>query len=338
MFRSEVFWLGVIVAFACLVFIGGRLFPDATDSDTSSEAARMLFVGDVMLARHVETLMDTEGAYYPFRGVRDFFGEAVAVVGNFEGAIPPRHVQTPNGAMRFSVDAEIAPVLARTGFTHLSLANNHADDYGETGYHNTRAVLARAGMVAAGHPYELTTDDILYQELDGRVVALVPLYAVSGAPDEAALETMLVEATRASDLQVVFVHWGEEYALTASQAQRSLAHTLVDLGADAVIGHHPHVVQDVEVYRNAPVFYSLGNFIFDQYWRSEVEEGLMVALSFTDAHVRYELLPVTSTETPSAPRPMKRVERTQFLNGLANRSEESLRDELRAGVIERPVF
>ena len=231
-----------------------------------------------MLARHVETLMDTEGAYYPFRGVRDFFGEAVAVVGNFEGAIPPRHVQTPNGAMRFSVDAEIAPVLARTGFTHLSLANNHADDYGETGYHNTRAVLARAGMVAAGHPYELTTDDILYQELDGRV------------------------------------------------------------GADAVIGHHPHVVQDVEVYRNAPVFYSLGNFIFDQYWRSEVEEGLMVALSFTDAHVRYELLPVTSTETPSAPRPMKRVERTQFLNGLANRSEESLRDELRAGVIERPVF
>lgn len=334
---SELFWLGVTVCVGVAVLGGGQLFSDDA-AEVSEASAQMLFVGDIMLARHVETLMDARGFSYPFRGVRDLFGEAAGIVGNFEGAIPERHRQTPSGAMRFSVDSAFAAPLARVGFTHLSLANNHADDYGAAGYRNTRAVLAEAGIVAFGHPYELSPESISYQELGERVVALVPLYAVVGTPDEVALEETLAAASRGSDLQVVFVHWGDEYEPTTSQSQRALARTLVDLGADAVIGHHPHVVQDIEVYRGAPIFYSLGNFIFDQYWRSEVEEGLVVALRVEEGHARYELIPVTSATTPSAPRPMNRTERGRFLDALASRSEESLREDVRAGAIERPVF
>ncbi len=291
-----------------------------------------------MLARHVETLMNARGAYYPFRGVRDLFAESAAIIGNFEGAIPEQHFQTPGGAMRFSVSAAVAPVLARAGFTHFSLANNHADDYGDVGYRTTRMTLERAGIEVAGNPRTPDVADVLTSELDGTTVAILPLYAVVNTPDAALLERMLTAASDVSDLQVVFIHWGTEYAPEANDAQRTLARMLVDLGADAVIGHHPHVVQDIEEYRNALIFYSLGNFIFDQYWTAAVEEGLTLTLSIVDGKARYALIPVTSSETPSAPRPMNRVERGQFLAELADKSEESLQKAILSGVIERPIF
>ena len=92
-------------------------------------------------------------------------------------------------------------------------------------------------------------------------------------------------------------------------------------------------MQDIEEYRGAPIFYSLGNFIFDQYWNGDVQEGLTVALSFSKHEARFTLLPVTSIETRSQPRPMNRVERTQFLDTLAKRSEQTLTEPITDGTI-----
>jgi poly-gamma-glutamate synthesis protein (capsule biosynthesis protein) len=82
------------------------------------------------------------------------------------------------------------------------------------------------------------------------------------------------------------MHWGIEYKNISNDAQRNLAHLLIDKGVDAVIGAHPHVVEEAELYKNKPIFYSLGNFIFDQYFSEETQEGLSVGLILQDGAVK----------------------------------------------------
>jgi hypothetical protein len=100
--------------------------------------------------------------------------------------------------------------------------------------------------------------------------------------------------TKKSDMQIAYVHWGTEYELAHNAAQETLAHVLIDAGADAVIGHHPHVVQDVAFYKDKPIFYSLGNFIFDQYWDTDVQTGLGVRMTIDDGSIAYEAIPFTT--------------------------------------------
>lgn len=330
--KSEIFWLLVI----CLVAIGVTIFARSMplrDSVAKGERESMLFMGDVMLARNIERLMNTYGTYYPFKGIRDLLAGHEVVIGNFEGSIPTRHVQTPSLAFRFSVASSTAPVLSRVGFTDMTLANNHAYDYGEETYTNTREVLQKAGLAVGGNPRMLSNDEVLYHTIDDVQVAIIPINTIGGTPTLEQITKVLVNAAKKSDVQIVSIHWGTEYELVSNDAQRAHARALIDAGADTIIGHHPHVVQDIEEYRGAPIFYSLGNCIFDQYWDANVQEGLAVALSFTENKIHYVLIPLTSVDTQSAPRPMNRIERLQFLDTLASRSEESLVDAIKDGNI-----
>lgn len=331
--RSEAVWLLAVIVVAACVLAFSRDSHDSVLRTGKEETQRMLFVGDVMLARHVETLMDLHGRYYPFQGLRDLFASHAVVVGNFEGSMPQVHRHTPDLQLRFSVDALVAPVLARVGVTDMTLANNHAYDYGVEGYVHTRTTLTDAGIAAYGSPARVSAQEVGYRTVGGVTIAVVPIHAVGSTPSEESLRELFAEVVAQSDLQIVSIHWGTEYAPTANEAQRQLAHMLVDLGADAIMGHHPHVVQDVELYRNAPIFYSLGNTIFDQYWNDAVQEGLAISVSFADNAVRYELIPLSSSANRSVPAPMGRVARSQFLAALADRSEEELGAALKRGVI-----
>lgn len=333
--HSELFWLLLICLAAAAVLAFTRNRP-TYGSETAPEEDAMLFVGDVMLARHVETLMDTEGTYYPFKGVRDMLKEYEAVVGNFEASIPEHHAHTPGFAFRFSVDKRVVEALPRVGFTHMTLANNHAYDYGEKGYAHTRDTLTAAGLEIAGNPKKNSPDEVLYRTVGDVETAIIPINTIGETPKLSEIQNALAAAAEKSDVQIVSLHWGVEYKATANDAQQALAHALIDAGADAIIGSHPHVVQNVEEYRGVPIFYSLGNFIFDQYWNAAVQEGLTVAISFSDDEIRYTLLPVSSIDTRSAPRPMNRVERVAFLNALAERSEETLADAIKEGVVVEP--
>jgi len=329
---NEIFWLLVIALSAAAFFIYFRN-PAPAESKQTNKDERMLFVGDIMLARSVETQMNSKGLYHPFKGLRDMLLEYDAVVGNFEGSIPKQHIQTPGYSMTFSVGKEVATVLPRVGITHLSLANNHSYDYGKDGYDNAREVLADAGLNVGGNPKTVSADEVLYKTIDGVRVAIIPINTIFGAPSATEIKKVFADIEEKSDIQIVFIHWGEEYELVANKEQRSLARALIDQGADAIIGSHPHVVQNIEEYRGAPIFYSLGNCIFDQYWNEDVQTGLSVALSFTDKTMQFTLLPISSIDERSVPRPMNRIERLQFLDTLAERSQKSLEDAIKEGVI-----
>ena len=234
----------------------------------------------------------------------------------------------------FSVDPKNLEGMSKYGFTHLGLANNHAYDFGVDDYDHGKKVLEDHGFTTFGDPGELATSAIAYMDLGTTTVAVVGVYAVDAAPPLAAVAAVFAEASRNSDLQIAFIHWGEEYTLVHNAFQEKVAQTLIDAGADTVIGHHPHVLQDIDVYKDVPIFYSLGNFVFDQYFSEDVQQGLMLETSFEPSTIRFELFPVTSIGTRSQTRLMAEYERELLLKALAKRSDQTLQSMIENGYIE----
>lgn len=289
----------------------------------------LMFAGDVLLARDVEFRMRQYGGDYPYRGIVEELATADAVIGNFEATIPFEHSMTPSFVTKFSVAEEYVDDLAAAGFTHVSLANNHALDFGEEAYANARAVLEENDIVSFGRPNGMETTYITLE--DGRVVAVLGVHTLWRPPTHTEIQAALAAATAESDLQIVYIHWGVEYATSHSHAQETLAQQAIDAGADMIVGHHPHVVQDVQVYKDKLIFYSLGNFVFDQYFSADVQDGLLLKLVTEDSHVRLDLLPVTSRDTRNQPHVMTNTQMTPFLQALAGRSDESLEGNILTG-------
>ncbi len=103
----------------------------------------------------------------------------------------------------------------------------------------------------------------------------------------------VVKSKLTADIVIVSFHWGEEYTKTITSHQKELAHIAIESGADVVVGHHPHWVQEKEIYHDKPVYYSLGNFVFDQMWSEETRKGVLLKLVFNGrALVGEELLPI----------------------------------------------
>jgi len=294
---------------------------------------RVLFAGDTMLARDVERLMGQYGSTYPYRNLADVFGEHTYQVANFEASIPEQHTPTKDLTFQFSVDATNVSAIKDVGFTHVSLANNHALDFGNEGYANTIEVLEGNNIATFGKPYALATSSITHMYVDDTVVALIGLDLTLSTYSDEALQLLFNRAKDTSAFQIVFIHWGNEYQLSHSDQQERYARKFIEHGADLIIGHHPHVVQDIQKYDGVLVFYSLGNFIFDQYFSQEVQEGLLLSLSL-DVNPSIKLLPVSSVGSRISPRLMDGFEERTFLDALAKRSASTLKEEITAGHIE----
>jgi hypothetical protein len=292
--------------------------------------SKIRFVGDVMLARNVELLMRKKGVEYPFSG--NVFTSQVNqyLVGNFESAIPVEHVPTEIEQLNFSVDPALLTGITEIGFTHFSLANNHSSDHGAVGLINTRKELVDDGLTVFGDPNEINNGSLTFLDCGNKVVALIGLQALDTVSLQK-VETLLSKATQRSDLQIVYVHWGTEYELTANEQQRALAEFFITAGADLIVGHHPHVIQNIDLIAGVPVFYSLGNFIFDQYFSKNTQQGLVISLDLETGII--ELLPVTSEQNPSQPHLMSEVERSKFLTDLSKRSASELREHIIEGTL-----
>ena len=292
------------------------------------------FVGDVMLGRHVEYLMSQHGSDYPYRFIDFLDPENSYTVGNFEASIPINHVKTPNFNFNFSVNPWYLGELNKAGFTHLSLANNHAFDYGFEGFKNAKVQLERNNLLAFGQPNELSTSSITFINLPKHRIAIIGIHSVFSLPNDKDMKMILEHAENNSDFQVVFIHWGEEYQHQQSKTQRQLATKFSELGTDLIVGHHPHVVQGLEKINNTLVFYSLGNFIFDQYFSQDVRQGLTLRLfENSDSELSLDLIPVTSEETLAQPAAIVGDEKNIFLNKLAQYSSDEIQEDIRLAKI-----
>jgi len=126
---------------------------------------------------------------------------------------------------------------------------------------------------------------------------------------------VMAELKKETDLIIVNIHWGVEYQHYFNSVQQKAGRLLVDSGAELVIGHHPHVVQGLEIYQGKPIFYSLGNFIFDQYFSADVKNGLAVAVDYTRTDVSFNLIPFKNVNGQAAF--LAGWEKEQALNNIA---------------------
>ncbi|MEK7638646.1 MAG: CapA family protein [Patescibacteria group bacterium] len=312
---------------------GARLSYAHFSSHVDQTYDSLTFVGDILLARNVEYLMQKQGTEYPFAGLNlSLIGNNSAVIGNFEAAIPQTHIRTPTEQITFSVATSAVPVLKKGGITHVSLANNHAHDFEAEGLKHTKKVLEMNTISTFGEPDSVSSESVNYVHIKDQTVALIALQGIGMETAPVSWRSLIRRATKQSDIQIVFIHWGDEYALRHSPAQEQLATELVTTGVDLIIGHHPHVVEDIGVIEGVPVFYSIGNYIFDQYFSKDVQEGLVLHV-YEDSGWYVHLLPVSSQGSLSQPHKMSDLAHQKFLRSLARKSQGEIRADIERGRI-----
>ena len=273
------------------------------------EPVTLVAVGDVMLSRGVADRIKEHGdPGLPFAKIKGLLRSGDIVFGNLESPLTPgRDIDIREMVLR--AEPGMAAVLADAGFTLLSLANNHTPDFGAAGVLDTLRNLDQVGIawVGAG-PDEATADIPRIVEVRGLRLAFLAFTDPEIAPhsygagedtpgtasaDVARMQAAIKDARLTADFVVVSLHAGTEYEAEPDNCQVEFAHAAVDAGADLVLGHHPHVVQPVELYRDRYILYSLGNLVFDQWWSRETRQGIIARLMIGQAGLeRLEFLPV----------------------------------------------
>jgi poly-gamma-glutamate synthesis protein (capsule biosynthesis protein) len=203
---------------------------------------------------------------------------------NLEGAVTDNGSHyPPNNAYDFAFAPNLINGLKKYNFNFFNLANNHLADQGEHGIIETRENLDKLEFNYVGCADGLA-GECSYKviKLESLKVGMAGFSLVYNAKkfDIKKAEKIVVDLASTTDLVIVNMHWGVEYEHKFNSNQQEIAHKLADAGADMIIGHHPHVVQGMEVYKNKPIFYSLGNFIFDQYFSADAQEALAVGVEW----------------------------------------------------------
>lgn len=299
---------------------------------TKREGESILFLGDVMLGRHVEQLMSENGTEYPFLAIRNALSSSTFVVANLEGSIPEKHLPTPSGGFRFSFIQEVAKTLNTVGVDAVSLANNHASDFGEEGWKSTVAILSSSNVASFGHSRRVATSSYDV-EVDGVAVSVFGINVITPTWDKVKALATVDEVCRTKEgaYVVAFLHFGEEYEHLQSGRQDNLVNELFSRCVNLVIGAHPHVVQGVRESEGKIAVFSLGNFIFDQYFSAATQQGLMARLTFVDGQPKIELIPVVSER--SQPRLAQGNERMAILTLIRNNSPSHLAEKIMTGTL-----
>jgi len=274
---------------------------EAVLSDNYNPEVSVIFVGDIMLSRGVaQKIKQHNDLHYPFLKIRDYLKSADLVFGNLETALIQGR-EIGSGEMVFRSAPEMAFVLKDSGFSVISLANNHTMNFGQAGLADTMLNLAEAQVAYAGAgrnsfeaywPTFIVKNGLMFAFLaytDNDVIpaSYFATATTSGVAymDIAKMRQAVNLAKLVADVVIVSIHSGAEYSDYPNTRQIKFAHAAIDAGADLVIGHHPHVVQSAEKYKGKYIFYSLGNFVFDQRWW-KTKEGLALKVIFDKQGVK----------------------------------------------------
>lgn len=259
------------------------------------QTTTLYFVGDVMLDRGVEASVK-KNFNSDFNNLFENLTElknADILFGNLEGPVSDKG-KNVGSKYSFRMDPVILPILKEAGFDIFSFANNHVGDWGLNAFKDTLSRLEENNILKTGaglskneiiNPTIIEKNGVIFGFLGFSDVGPNWLKAtekdagilLASDPD---FESIINNASKKCDILIVSFHFGEEYRKVHNQRQENLAHKAIDNGANMVIGHHPHVIEDIEIYKNSPIVYSLGNFIFDQYFSTDTMKGMVFIATY----------------------------------------------------------
>lgn len=291
--------------------------------------AKVFFAGDIMLGRSVADKIKKNGAEYPFAEIKKTVYFSDYAIANLEGPLTKLN-SAPQDTMRFHFDPAQASVLSAIGFDALSLGNNHSLDQGAKGLAETVSNLSASKVAHFGE----ADGSVARFSVNGKNISVIGLQDITKKIDTAAAAKIIAQEKLVSDIVIVYPHWGEEYKHTHNERQTMLAHSFIDAGADLVIGSHPHVIQGVETYKGKPIFYSLGNLVFDQYFSPDTQRGLALSLNIgSTGLVSVDLLPYEIPQ--SQPIFAYGEPKAKALQELAKWSDSALGEQIATGSLEK---
>ncbi|MFV1917148.1 MAG: CapA family protein [Patescibacteria group bacterium] len=251
---------------------------EKTQTPEKEERIEIILTGDVMLGRTVttESLDKQKNPAHPFRKVVPTLKEADLVFVNLENPIVKDCPRTYEG-LRFCAPPEMLEGLSVAEVDIVTLANNHAGNYGTQGLEQTVKYLNERNIAATGR------GELVTKEVKGVKFGFLGLdYSSIYSPTFEDYD-LVSESKPKVDVLIVGIHWSGEYYSEPTEIQRRDARRLIEAGADVIAGQGPHWVIDKEYIYGKPVYYSLGNFVFDQMWSEETRRGLAVKLIFQGA-------------------------------------------------------
>lgn len=291
-----------------VLFLLTNCFFTSVRAEGQESSVTFVAVGDIMLGRYIGKVMTARSNNYPFEEVMSVLRNGDIVFGNLESIIGGHYADPyyKDKPYNFIASPSVAKTLHDAGFNILNLANNHAMDFGPEALEETRRLLKQEEMEAFGAGKDIS---------DARKPAIISMHGLRfGFPgygvghsrkayakwDRPGIAPILLNDIRKDiltlrrkvDVLIVSLHWGKEYEKFPTRQQQNTAHQIIDWGADMIIGHHPHVMQGIEIYNGKLIAYSLGNFIFDQRGNG-TERSIMLVCSFRrntfDSH---EIIPI----------------------------------------------
>ena len=314
---------------------------------TKSSTVSLLVVGDMMLAGAPGQAM--QQGRDPFAGFSKLFKDSDIRIGNLECVVATKGSEEPDKPNTFRAHPRSLRYL-RKYFDAVGLANNHSGDFGPEAFTEMLGLLKKNGIAyyGAGHNLKEAHTPVVF-ERNGMRIAILGYdefqprnfeadhdrVGVAWSEDEQVVRD--IQAARKewrADIVIPVMHWGWEEPV-ANARQRQLARLMIDAGADAVIGGHPHQVQDTERYKNKPIFYSLGNFVFDGFSLPENNLGWALRMELDKSGVRNWQVHTAAISSKGIPSPTKQV--LQFDNTMIQSFAPT--GKLRAGInVGNPIL
>lgn len=257
----------------------------------------LLFVGDMMLTRGVETSVKNNfnnDFNKLFENISEI-KEVDILFGNLEGPVSDTG-NNVGSKYSFRMNPMVLPAIKEAGFDIVSFANNHIGDWNMSAFKDTLGRLDEFEIKQTGagitkqeveKPTIIEKNGIKFGFLGMSDVGPAWMNAKDDTPgillaSNPQIDQIIQKAKSEVDILIISIHWGEEYKTIHNSRQESLAKMAIDNGADMIIGHHPHVMQDIQIYKDKPIVYSLGNFIFDQHFSKDTMKGMVFEVTFKD--------------------------------------------------------
>ena len=279
----------VLVLLICILTVSCR---------DKQEEVRILFTGDILLSRQVKKEYNHRKKS-PFEEMKPLFHNADLVIGNLEGAVGiTSETFDVNGSPIFAIDSADIELLSDAGFNIITIENNHSYDLDYIGKQNTVNQLLKDNI----HPVCFDNSPY-FISVKGLVLSIITINTVSGRNDfenpmySLELKQKLRLAKSLSNMVIISIHWGSELLEWSNKSQREAAKWLIAQGADIIIGSHSHVVQKPEMIDGKPVFFSLGNHLFDQKYPA-TKKGLIVEITVKNG--KYQCKGIMTRTSPNS--------------------------------------
>jgi len=263
-------------------------------------------VGDIMIGNHTIAYMERLGLQYPFAATASVIKKGDMALANLESPFTDTGTRFEK-TFTFKVPPQYGVSLLEPGIDVVTLANNHILDYGIEGLNDTITLLDSIGILhcGAGNTKRDARQPAIFQVNGFRIAVLgysmtfpEEFFATNSSggtnyPHENNLVANIQRCDTLADFTVVTFHWGEESSNAVKSYQRRMAHRVIDLGADLVVGHHPHVLQGLEIYKNRLIAYSLGNYAFSSYSTIAREGMILKTCLSTDGLLYAKVYPMS---------------------------------------------